>query len=117
MAELVIVVSELEDNPGVFQASIDGRALCISRTPFLDAARKLLAEGHNTAAVAIMRHSGSTTDCLRSSLGVAARLRVEESSLRFRRWNPFGGIAGEKHSQDSRHVPPRMRSIEEDEVA
>jgi hypothetical protein len=48
---------------GLFEARVDGRLICArSRQPFLDAARVLLAEGVDPAAVIVMRHAGSAID-------------------------------------------------------
>lgn len=63
-----------------FAAHYDGRLLCTSRTPFLSAARVLLAEGHDPAIKIAMRHAGSDTDCLTSTIGVAAQLTVNETA-------------------------------------
>jgi hypothetical protein len=76
---------------GKFEARLTGRTLCVSTTPFVDSARVLLAEGVNPAAVLTMRHEGSDTFALRSRLGSAAGLTVQEStgSPRFATWRPY----------------------------
>jgi hypothetical protein len=112
---LVIVVSPVADRPGVFEASVDGRVLCISRTPFFAAARKLITEGYDAATAVVMRHSGSDTDCLRAPLGMAAKLTVEDSCSTpdFRRWKPFQGLVdGEKHAPDFPDGSPRIEPID-----
>jgi hypothetical protein len=58
-----------------------------SRQPFLDAARVLMAEGHDPGITTVMRHFGNTTDTLKAKLGVAARLSVDEGRTGFRRWS------------------------------
>lgn len=60
------------------------------RRPFCEGARVLLAEGCDPAARFVMRHDGSTADALRSTVGVAAKLMVEEGDRvpQFRRWKP-----------------------------
>jgi hypothetical protein len=64
-----------------------------SRTPFCDGARALLSEGLAVPSDAlIMRHAGSAHDALKASVGVAAKLTVEDESRdgkpRFRPWRP-----------------------------
>lgn len=64
---------------GKFDGFIDDRQVVIgSATPFCDASRALLAEGVSPDAVIEMRHEGSSTLALRSTVGVAAKLTVEE---------------------------------------
>jgi len=62
-----------------------------STQPFCDAARVLLSEGVNPAAWLVMRHAGSATEALRSTVGVAAKLSVSDDRLGkpiFTRWKP-----------------------------
>jgi hypothetical protein len=54
----------------------------LSRVVFLDAARVLTAEGAEPATVLQMRHDGSATVALRSTVGTAAGLTVLEGDLR-----------------------------------
>jgi hypothetical protein len=65
---------------GYFDATMaDGRALVrASRQPFLDAARRLIDLGYDTATVLVMRHGGSDADCLTAQIGTAAKLRAKE---------------------------------------
>jgi hypothetical protein len=85
-----LIVVEPVDRHGRFAARLDGRVLVnSSRTPFLDAARRLIAEGADPSGIIIMRHRGSDVDALRARLGVAAGLTVEERDSRtprFVRW-------------------------------
>jgi hypothetical protein len=77
---------------GQFEARLDGRLLCISRQPLLDSARVLTAEGVDPATTIRMRHGGATHDAMRATVGVAAKLTVEENERvgpRFARWKPF----------------------------
>jgi hypothetical protein len=76
---------------GKFTARLDGRELCVSTKPFLDAARVLMVEGVDPETVLQMRHEGSTTVALRSTVGTAAGLTVLEGDLRprFARWQAF----------------------------
>jgi hypothetical protein len=76
---------------GKFDAVVCGVVLCRSRTPFLDAARALLAAGHDSDTAIEMWHAGAKDCSLKSTIGAAAKLRVEESNFglpRFRSWVP-----------------------------
>jgi hypothetical protein len=62
---------------------VDGRVLVAStRQPLLDAARVLAAEGWDPATVIVLRHEGSATDSLRSTVGAAAKLAAVETASR-----------------------------------
>ena len=52
----------LGGSKGCYEAHLQGRLVARSRTPFLDAARKLLAEGFSPNTVIAMRRAGSDTD-------------------------------------------------------
>jgi hypothetical protein len=61
--------------------------------PLLDACRVLMAEGCNPATPIVMRHEGSVMDALRTTVGHAAKLTVDEPAdgkrpPRFRDWRP-----------------------------
>jgi hypothetical protein len=75
-----------------YAATVDGQPIVeSSRTAFLDAARVLLARGVDPAEPLIMRHAGSDTDCLISTVGKAAALTVAEADRakpKFIRWRP-----------------------------
>ena len=65
---------------GSFRAMVGERVLVISsRTPFLSAARVLLAEGVNPETRIWMRHAHSSVVSLRSTVGEAATLTVDET--------------------------------------
>jgi hypothetical protein len=69
-------------------APADGRLICAkSRTPFLDTARALLAEGCDPDTIIVMRHAGSELDCLCSTIGAAAKLAVNEAGPRIVQWS------------------------------
>jgi hypothetical protein len=51
----------------------------VSTKPFLTAARVLLAEGIDSGTVLRMRHQGSATIALSSTVGAAAKLTIDES--------------------------------------
>ncbi len=74
---------------GRFAALLDGRLLCESRAPLLSAARILRAEGIPGDTLLEMAHPGSREVALRSTVGIAAGLRVSEvGTPRFVPWRP-----------------------------
>jgi hypothetical protein len=82
----------------LFDAAIAGRQIaCRSTQPLLDSARVLLAAGHNPSAPIAVRHVGARHDALRSTVGAAASLTVEEGdrSPAFRAHRPWDGLPGE----------------------
>jgi hypothetical protein len=103
---LTIIVSPADG--GNFVAHLDGRPLCnATRSPFLTAARQLLSEGVHPETKVIMRHAGSDTDCLASTIGVAAKLSVKEDRgrLRFVPWEPFPRRVRARASGNAGGVP------------
>jgi len=56
---------------GRYQAYLDEEhePLCVSRQPFLDSARKLLARGHDPRTMLVMQWAGSEDWALRGPLG------------------------------------------------
>jgi hypothetical protein len=108
--------------PG-FQAFLGERLICESKTPFLSAARVLLREGVAPDTPLTMTHQGSSTVSLRSTVGVAAGLVVDEtekSAPRFKpyrefptamplpvgRWSPRTAIVGSPDAIPSEHESP-----------
>jgi hypothetical protein len=92
---IVIVVSPLSG--GRFEARVGDLVICVSRQPLLDGARVLLADYPPETAL-IMRHAGSNTDALRSTIGAASRLTVEEGDRtgpKLRRWKPYSRGGGQ----------------------
>jgi hypothetical protein len=94
-----VIVTISRRGNGRYLARVDGLELLVSRTPFLVAARKLLEFGYSPNDMIVMRHSGSEVDCLTSTIGAAARLRVSEpddgkQSPTFRAWRPYGEGGG-----------------------
>lgn len=63
----------------LYEAQLDGEALCVSRTPFLSAARILLGRGHAQGTILTMNHQGERTVALRGTIGAAAPLTVIEN--------------------------------------
>jgi len=64
---LIVVATPAPGGGGRFEARVDGhdRVLCVSRTPFFDAARELLAQGYNRCRSAT-RRNGARSSALRS---------------------------------------------------
>lgn len=66
------------------------RGLLTSRQPFLNSCRLLLARGlAGPKDRVVMRYAGSNDDALRSTVGAAAKLAVNEAGPRFCAWNPY----------------------------
>jgi hypothetical protein len=116
---LTIIVTPAPSSNGRYQSRLDGdyRVLCVSRTPFFDAARKLVAEGHDYNTTLLLRHAGSDTDSLRVKLGTAASLTVEETGYgpQLRRWKPISTLAvapriAPKERAATTLVPPRSEA-------
>ena len=77
---------------GRFVATLDGRQLCISRQPLLDAARVLIKEGIDPATPIATWHAGAGFDAMTSTVGTAAKWTVREDntvSPTFVRWKAF----------------------------
>jgi hypothetical protein len=90
--EVVIIATPLIDKPGRFEARLaDGKLLCAStRQPLLDGARELLKHGVDPKVQVVMRHYNSTVDALKSTVGAAAKLTVDDhGSPRFKKWQSF----------------------------
>jgi hypothetical protein len=79
MSPMRIYLAVSPTRAGMFEARIDGRLICTSRQPLLDAARVLLAEGFDPDTYLVMRHLGSADDSLSASIRTAASLTVEHS--------------------------------------
>jgi hypothetical protein len=77
---------------GKFAATLDGRQLCISRQPLLDAARVLIKEGIDPTTPIATRHTGAGFDAMTSTVRAAAKWTVREDSTvspTFVRWKAF----------------------------
>ena len=75
----------------LFDGKVDGRTIITRSTqPLLDGCRVLIREGVDPDTRITMRHAGSTADALRSTVGGAAKLIVEEGARvpQVRRWKP-----------------------------
>lgn len=69
---------------GRYAALLDGQEICRTETPFFSAARQLLSQDYDPSMVLAMSHEGSATIAIRSTIGRAAGLTVDEP--------PKGGI-------------------------
>jgi hypothetical protein len=98
-AQIVITVSP-DKRPGRYRAYVEAEQepLCVSRQPFLDGARKLLAKGHHPLAMLVMRWAGATDWALRGPLAAAAKLTVDEHNGTYAKWKPLSRSA----------VPPKI---------
>jgi len=79
---------------GKFVVTLDGRQVCISRQPLLDAARILTKERIDPATPIATRHAGAGFDAMTSTVGAAARWTVRENETQsptFVRWRAFPG--------------------------
>lgn len=74
-----ITVEEIGLRRGLFAAHMDERTLAVSRTPLFSAARVLIDEGHSPDDEICMQHIDSATVSIKTTVGVAARLSVEET--------------------------------------
>jgi hypothetical protein len=94
---------------GQFVASLDGRRLCISSEPLLAGARVLLAEGADPETRIAIRHTGTDSDALISTDGVAAALTVLEGNKAgpiLVRWRAFSHDAVEAPMRQKRPPAP-----------
>ena len=74
-----IIIIAVPASPGRFIATVAGKEITDPTCePFFDGCRALLAGGADRSTAVVMRHVGSTTDCLRSTVGNAARLTVRD---------------------------------------
>jgi hypothetical protein len=88
---------------GLFVARVaaDFRFLCKSRQPFVDSARVLLQEGIDPETILISRLAGQDHNSLRSKVGLAAKVTVDEhNGTVFAKYKPLSHSA----------VPLRKRS-------
>jgi hypothetical protein len=78
---ITVIVSPTADNPGRFDASLDGRYLVTSSSPFIDACRILIEQGADPDAQAVMRHAGSDVDAMHGRLGNVAGTGVRGTRI------------------------------------
>jgi hypothetical protein len=94
-----LILSVNEIRAGRFEARLEGdkRVLCVSRKPFVDAARVLVTDGFDPTTMLVMRRVGNDVDAWRARLGIAAKLTVRESGdgpPRFVPWKAFSPDRG-----------------------
>jgi hypothetical protein len=87
---------------GRFAASLDQRLLCKSKTPLLTAARILQAEGVPDDAPLTMTREGSSIVAMRSTVGKAAGLIVEETDTRGPRFKTYRPMSNQMPRQKVR---------------
>ena len=118
LAPLKIFVSPAPSGASRYVARLanDDRILCVSRTPFLDAARELVANGYDPSVTLIMCHAGSDTAGLRAKLRIAATLTVEETDFgpKLRGWKPFSTPEGSSRIAPNIHGDLSQRGNEKD---
>ena len=93
------------EHPNKFDARLSDSAdvLCVSETPFFDAARVLLRTNRaHSGDLLVMRHAGSPHDALRASVGAAAEFTIAEtgSRPRRRRYSPYSGTVAPRIAPD-----------------
>lgn len=115
VASLIVVATPAPRGAGRFEGRLDGhdRVLCVSRTPFFDAARELLAQGYDPNDLLMLRHAGSDTDSLRAELRTAASLTVKETGYgpRVQPWKPFSTLpVRARNASDDRAAPRTARA-------
>jgi hypothetical protein len=116
VASLIVVATPAQRGAGRFEARLDGhdRVLCVSQTPFFDAARELFAQGYDPNDLLMLRHGGSDTDSLRAKLGTAASLTVKEtgSGPQVQPWKPFSTLpVRARNASDDRASPTQRAGV------
>ncbi len=110
-----IVITTLRPTRGAGalpMSRLSGEPLCVSRQPFLDGARKLLARGHDRRTMLVMRWAGAKEWALRGPLGAAAKLTVDEHNGTFAKWKPLSRSAVPPGNANSAAPPPKGRAAE-----
>jgi hypothetical protein len=100
----------------LFDGAVDGRLVVARSTqPLLDACRILIFKGIDPAARVVMRHAGSATDALITTVGATAARTVEEGGgvPPFRPWKPFSRWDGppEIARSDRAAAPPKTQTL------
>ena len=92
--EISVVVVPTPRRNGRFAARLGERGQVLGKSstkPFFDAARRLMDLGFDPSTTLVMHHAGPETESLRSTIGAAATLTVEDTQYgpRFRPWKPI----------------------------
>jgi hypothetical protein len=111
---LIVITVTPDARNGRYRAYIktEQEPLCVSRQPFLDSARKLLARGHDAKTMLIMRWVGAENWALRGPLGVAAKLTVDEHNVVFAEWKPYLRSAVPPANANSATTVPKSGTAE-----
>ena len=109
--QIVITVTP-DQRPGRYRTHIETepKPLSVSRQPFLDGARELLARGHDPKTMLVMRWVGAEDWAVRGSLGLAAKLTVDEHNGVFAKWKPYSRSAVPPRSANSTRTAPNGRA-------
>jgi hypothetical protein len=112
-AQVEITVTP-DKRPGRYRAYVEAEQepLCVSRQPFLDSARKLLARGHDPQTMLVMRWAGAKDWALRGSLRAAAKLTVDEHNGTFAKWKAYSRSAVRPRIAKSADQVLRVRPAE-----
>jgi hypothetical protein len=110
----ILITVALDTRPGRYRSYVEAEQepLCVSRQPFLDGARKLLARGHDPQTMLIMRWAGAKDWALRGPLGVAAKLTVDDHNGTFAKWKPYSRSAVPAESAKSAKKLPQARAAD-----
>jgi len=108
MTDLAVIITAIS-RTGLADARVPalGRGMCLrsSRTPFLDAARALVAAGFPGNSVLVMRRQGQDAVTLRGRIGPASRLTIKET--------PFGPKLAPYNAFPTRPEAPHSEFQEE----
>ena len=111
---LIVITVTPDARNGRYRAHIkaEQEPLCVSRQPFLDSARKLLARGHDRRTMLVMRWAGAKDWALRGSLKAAANLTVDEHNGTFAKWKAYSRSAVPPGNANSARTVPNGRAAE-----
>ena len=96
-SETIVIVVTPASKPSLYEVRLDGqnRVLCVSRQPFLNAARKLLALGYWPSDRLVMLDARTRLERLSGLIGKAAKLTVDEhNGPVFAKWKGLRCSAG-----------------------
>jgi hypothetical protein len=107
----IVITVRPDTRHGRYRAYVgtERELLCVSRQPFLDGARKLVARGLDPKTMLVMRWAGAKDCAPRGPLGVAAKLTVDEHNGAFAKWKPLSRSAVAPKSAKSTDSPSHDR--------
>jgi hypothetical protein len=80
-----VIITIVGRRRGLYDTYLGGTLLLAgTRQPILDGCRSLLAVGFDPGTNVVMKRVGSGVESLRGTIGVAAKLTVDEDRCRFR---------------------------------